>query len=884
MADFSQIESSIVDVRKRDGRITNFQKDKISNAIFKALAATGKLDRETADELASRVVSKLVNQEFSASNPPSVEDIQDMVESTLIEKGFGEIAKAYILYRHERRKIREEKMKVLNTKSLDEVTKKFDLNCLRVLASRYLIRDSKGSIIESPGEMFERVAILVALADVLRDSSIFERDGKISQDIEEARKYFDKLDDFNYKFKIGSHYLNKWHFRSLTYQYISLAKDGQMKVGFKEFLTMLAAKKFDSYSERIMEYYNLMTSQDFLPNSPTMMNAGGRLGQLSACFVLDMPDDMGNIMKSSSDAAMIFKSGGGVGINYSGLRQEGEMVASTSGVASGPVSFMNIINTVTEVVKQGGKRRGANMGIMEIWHPDIEKFVTAKTEAGVLENFNVSVGIWEDFWNSLIDSEDGKYILRSPRDKSAVREVNAQQLIDLISLSAWKSAEPGLIFFDLINKYNVFARARGTALRATNPCGEQSLYPYESCNLGSINLANLVKRKADGQYEFDWQRYEEVIRKTTRFLDNVIDMNTYPIPEIDKASRDSRRIGLGVMGVADLLYKLRIPYNSKEGYEFQSKLAEALTYYSMEESIALAKSRGEFPLNSKTEYPEKKIPLAGYYEIPKSQHCYDWDALISKIQKHGVRNVLTTTVAPTGTLSMIADCSNGMEPTFALVFEKRVTVGRFFYTNKIFESVLKEHGLYNDEILVKIADNYGSLKGIPEIPEWMQKIFVTAMDIHWSDHLMAQAVWQRWIGNAIAKTINMPHDVTPDDVKASYLLAHELGLKGITVYRDSSRHQQVLHMTSDHAEKTFQVTPSLFVTDYIARNITNPYIITQLKSAFSMKIPEVMQTQTQQTSEKELEEILCPTCKNNLVFAEGCSLCVECGYSGCTAG
>ncbi len=885
LTDFSQIENSILEVKKRDGRVLNFQKDKISNAIYKALVACGRPDRSLADKLADRVLEKLVNQGFSASDPPSVEDVQDMVESTLIDEGLGEIAKAYILYRHERRKIREEKTKVLNAKSLDSVAKKFDLNCLRVLASRYLMRNNKGMIIESPSEMFERVAVLVGLGDILKDNSIFEVDGKNTQNIDEAKKYLDKLDDFNYKFKIGNYYLNKWHFRALIFHYIDLAKRGQMKVSIKEFLTMLAAKKFDQYAERIAEYYDLMVLQDFLPNSPTMMNAGGRLGQLSACFVLAMPDDMEQIMKSSSDAALIFKSGGGVGINYSDLRQEGDMVASTSGVASGPVSFMNIINTVTEVVKQGGKRRGANMGIIEAWHPDIEKFITAKTNPGVLENFNVSVGIWEDFWNALVNLGDGKFTLRSPRDKSPVREVNAHHLIDLIALSAWKSAEPGLIFFDLINKYNVFARARGGPLRATNPCGEQSLYPYESCNLGSINLANYVKRKADGQYEFDWQRYEETIRKTTRFLDNVIDVNNYPIPEIDKASKDSRRIGLGVMGVADLLFKLRIAYNSKEGYEFQEKLAEALSYYSMEESVALAKARGAFSMCSKTEYPEGKIPIAGYYEKPKNEHCYDWDALIEKIQKHGIRNVLTTTVAPTGTLSMIADCSNGMEPMFALVFEKRVTVGRFFYTNKIFESVLKEHGLYNDQILEKIANNYGSVKGIPEIPEWMQKIFVTAMDIHWADHLMAQAVWQKWIGNAIAKTINMPNDVSADDVKASYLLAHELGLKGITVFRDGSRHQQVLHMTGDNVQKTFQVTPSPYLTDYISKAITNAYLKSQIENALQIKIPDTEITQQQnKLTQEQMEERLCPTCKNNLVFAEGCNLCIECGYSGCTSG
>ena len=884
MVENSQIESSIAEIRKRNGKVTNFDKNKISNAIHKALMATNQDDRGLAEELTNGVLDKLITQGFSNSHPPSVEDIQDMVESTLIEQGHSEIAKSYILYRHERRKIRDQKMTVLNTNNLDSVSKTFDLNCLRVLASRYLMRNNKNEITESPSQMFERVAILIGIGDLLHDDEIFANNGNTQQNIEEATEYLTKLDHFDYKFKIGEYYLNKWHFRGLINGYVDLAKKGQMKVGFKELLTQLAAKKFNIYSEKIDEYNSLMTNQIFLPNSPTMMNAGGRLGQLSACFVLGMPDDMEGIMKSTSDAALIFKSGGGVGINYSELREEGDIVASTSGVASGPVSFMNIINSVTEVVKQGGKRRGANMGIMDVWHPDIEKFITNKTEPGILENFNVSVGIWEDFWNALVNSEDGAYTLRSTRDNSPVREVNAHHLIDLIANSAWKSAEPGLIFFDKINEYNVFAKARGGPLKATNPCGEQSLYPYESCNLGSMNLANLVKRKADGQYEFDWQKYEEVIRKTTRFLDNVIDVNHYPVPEINVASKESRRIGLGVMGVADLLYKLRISYNSKEGYDFMSKLSEALSYYSMEESVALSQSRTEFPLCAKTEFPDGKIPIAAYYEKPKSSHSYDWDALIAKIQKYGIRNVLTTTVAPTGTLSMIADCSNGMEPTFALVFEKRVTVGRFFYTNKIFEQVLRENGLYSEELLAKIASNYGSVKGIEEVPEWMQKIFVTAMDIHWSDHLMAQGVWQDWIGNAIAKTINMPNDVSADDVKAAYLLAHEIGLKGITVYRDGSRHKQVLHMTDENAQKVFDVLPSNYLFDYISNTITNPYIKEQINNALKLIVPHEEIKRVAPKVEEIKEENLCPTCKNNLVLIEGCSICIECGYSGCTSG
>ena len=881
--DNSQIENTINEIRKRSGTVTAFDLDKISNAIFQALAATSKADRGVADKLAGDVLNKLVEQGFTSSRAPTVEDIQDIVESTLIDSGNSDIAKSYIVYRHERRKLRDEKKRVLNPKSLDPVSKKFDLNCLRVLASRYLFRNSKSEIIESPTQMFERVAILVGIGDILYDSQIFEKSGNNKQDVEEAKSYLEKLDAFDYKFKVGDYFFNKWHFRSLINHYVALANKGQMKVSFKDLLTLLAGKKLEVYSERITEYFEMMTAQNFLPNSPTMMNAGGRLGQLSACFVLGMNDGMEEIMKSTSDAALIFKSGGGVGINYSDLREEGAIVASTSGVASGPVSFMNIINTVTEVVKQGGKRRGANMGIIEAWHPDVEKFITNKTEPGILENFNVSVGIWEDFWNALVNTEDGNYVLRSPSDRKPVKEINAHQLIDLIALSAWKSAEPGLIFFDQINKYNVFAKARQAPLRATNPCGEQSLYPYESCNLGSINLVNYVQKQADGSFEFDWQGYEEIIRKTTRFLDNIIDVNNYPVPEINVASKESRRIGLGVMGVADLLYKLKIPYNSKEGYELQSKLSEALTYYSMEESVALANSRGEFPLCSKTEYPEGKIPISGYYEKSKSSHSFEWGPLIEKIKTHGIRNVLTTTVAPTGTLSMIADCSNGMEPAFALVFEKRVTVGRFFYTNKILEEALKENGIYSDALLEKIADNYGSVKGIDEIPQWMQDVFVTAMDIHWADHLMAQSVWQDWIGNAIAKTINMPYDVTVDDVKSSYLLAHELGLKGMTVYRDGSRHKQVLHMTSENAQKTFEVTPSEYMLSYIHENVTNNYIKKQVGASLAIKIHDEELKITPQKQEVS-EDRLCPTCKNNLVFVEGCSMCIECGYSGCTSG
>ncbi|MFQ5920393.1 MAG: adenosylcobalamin-dependent ribonucleoside-diphosphate reductase [Nitrososphaerales archaeon] len=877
----SDLSSVLSKIRKRDGRIVDFQASKISNAVYKALAATNRADYALADKLAGRVVQRLSKQGYNETRVPSVEDVQDIVETVLIEEGLSGTAKAYILYRHERRKVREEKMKVLERTTLDEVDKVLNVNSMRVLASRYLLRDENGKIIESPKQLFERVAVTVAIPDVMRDQRIFGLNAGVKQDVlEELADYMNRIEELDKKYKIGPYALNKWHLESLLRLYKDLSGQGQMKVGIGELLQMFEDGAFDAYAKRVEEYYQLMTNLDFLPNSPTLMNAGARLGQLSACFVLEMRDDMFNIMKSSTDAALIFKSGGGVGINYSDLRPEGDIVASTSGVASGPTSFMRIIDTVTDVVKQGGKRRGANMGILEVWHPDVEKFVTAKTKPGIFENFNVSVGLWEDFWETLRTKT--KYPLKNPRTGNLVGHIDANQLLDLIALSAWQSAEPGVLLFDNMNKHNVMKRAQGF-IRATNPCGEQSLYPYESCNLGSINLANFVKRRADGSFEFDWQRYEQAIRLSTRFLDNVIDTSKYPVTEIDIATKLTRRIGLGIMGLADLFFLLKIPYNSKEGYEFMSKLAEALSYYSMEESVEIARNRGGFPMYNDSDYVNGKIPIAGYYEVPKGEHSYDWGSLIEKIQRFGVRNSQTTTVAPTGTLSMIADTSSGIEPTFALVFEKRVTVGRFFYTDRVFESTLRENGLYTDELLEQVSQNYGSVRGLDGIPEWMQKLFVTAMDVHWADHVMAQAVWQRWVSNAIAKTINMPNDVTAEDVKCSYLLSHEIGLKGVTVYRDGSRHQQVLHITSDQKEKRFEVLPSDYVVDYISRNIKDEFVFREVEKAIKLAAKREYAPRTTMARSETAEEP-CPICSGKVIYTEGCNCCVECGWSSCVSG
>lgn len=644
-----------------------------------------------------------------------------------------------------------EKQKLLNLTDLDEVSQRFSLNSLRVLASRYLLRNDKGEIIENPTQLFERVAILVTISDLLHDNRIFSQDNKIA--FHETPVNCDNL-------YIGKYKLNRYHVKALIKLYDEL-NDGHMIETFDVIIHLIRNNVFDHYETNIEEYMELMISQKFLPNSPTLMNAGTRLGQLSACFVLDIKDDIGDIMDTTKDAAMIFKSGGGVGINYSKLRKEGAVVLSTSGVASGPVSFMEIINSVTNVIKQGGKRRGANMGILDADHPDILKFITNKKTAGVLENFNVSVGLWE---------EPSKY-----------------KHIDIIAESAWASAEPGIIFFDNMNKHNPFAKARGDVIRATNPCGEQGLYPNESCNLGSINLAKFV----DSNGAFDLAEYKSTVKICTRFLDNIIDVNKYPTDAIHKASKESRRIGLGVMGVADMLYKMDIPYDSDKGNDVMENMAENLTLWSMMESVEISKERGFFDLCMKTSY-DKDMPIAGIYDRKFGNR--DWNILYDMINEFGIRNVVTTTVAPTGSIAMIAECSNGIEPTFALAYKKTVAVGDFYYTNSILEEKLKSCGLYNKPLLQAIANNSGSLKGL-DLPSEIKDVFVTAMDIDFRDHIKTQAIWQKWIANSISKTINMPETATKEDVLEAYILAHKLGCKGLTIYRDKSRENQVLHVT-----------------------------------------------------------------------------------------
>ena len=876
--------AKITKIEKRDGRIVDFDQEKITNAIFKAVLAVGGKDRERAKFLSDQVVKEL-EKRYGEKKIPTVEEIQDIVEKILIEHGHAKTAKAYILYRQKKAEIREEKKRILNKDKLDDIDKRFSVNALRVLAFRYLIKDEDGNVIESPRELFQRVAITMVLPEILYDERIYSKDGGYKPPIA-LSSYLSNLDALDKKISIGKYQLTKWHLERFIAAYEELANEGKMKVSFDELMAMLKSGAFDKYEKLADKYFDLMVNQVFLPNTPTLVNAGRRLGMLSACFTLDVDDSIESIMETAKEVALIQKAGGGTGINFSKIRPEGDIVRSTMGKASGPVSFMKIIDTVSDVVKQGGVRRGANMGILEIWHPDVEKFISAKEREGVLENFNISVGIWDDFWEYL--ANNANYPLINPRTRKVWKEVNANTLFHSIAYHAWLSADPGVLFFDNINRRNVLINARNGPIRVTNPCGEEPLYPYESCNLASINVAKFVKIE-DGEAKFDWDRFREVVHLVTRALDNLITINNYPIKAIDKATKETRRIGLGIMGLADLLFKLGIRYNSEKGFEFMGKLAEHLTYHAYEESIKLSQERGPFPLFNDSDYPEGKLPMDLYYH--RELWTLDWDKIVSQIRKYGVRNAMVTTMAPTGSISMIADTSNGIEPIFALVYEKKVTAGSFFYVDPVFEEKLKEKGLYSDEILKKIAENYGSVQGLDEIPKDIKGVFVTAYDIHWLDHLVAQAVLQRATTDSISKTINMPNDVSVEDVKQAYLIAHAMGCKGVTVYRDGSKSKQVLSVPSSK-ERKVKAKPSKFAMKWLKEILEkNKWMKKYIKISEGEKEieakPPIISTEDRLEIEKapsrksdEIER--CPICGSVYLVHEGnCLVCKECGWNEC---
>ncbi len=661
----------IKSVIKRDGTVVDFQAEKIYAAIEKALRATNE-DITLAKKIGDEVIAEL-ERKFG-SLKPNVEDIQDIVEQTLIKNNKFNTARAYIIYRQLRTDIRNKKF-VLGIK--DQL--KLSLNSLRVLSERYLRQDSKGKPIETPSDMFRRVARAIAQVD-----ANYEEDPSKSEE----------------------------------------------------------------------EFFEVMANLEFLPNSPTLMNAGCELGQLSACFVLPINDSLVSIFDTLKHTALIHQSGGGTGFSFSHIRPKGDMVRSTMGIASGPLSFMKIYDCATEVIKQGGKRRGANMGVLNIEHPDIIDFIQAKEKEGEFSNFNISVAVTDDFINRAINNQG--YDLINPRDGKPVKNLNARDVFDMIILNAWKNGDPGMIFIDEINRKNPTPGLG--MIECTNPCGEVPLLPYESCNLGSINLARMF---ADNK--FSYEKFKQTIHIAIHFLDNIIDANKYPLPEVEKLTRGNRKIGLGIMGFADCLIKMGIPYDSEAALNFADELASFLQSEARRASAMLGEKRGSFPNIDKSIFRDS-APM---------------------------RNATVTSIAPTGTISIIADTSSGIEPLFSVGYLRNVLDTTLVVLNPIFEEIARSRGFFSPELVSEIV-HQGSLKRIKGIPEDIKRLFPIAHEIMPEMHIKMQAIFQKRIDNAVSKTINLPEDATLEQTRTAFLMAHKLRCKGITIYRYNSRKSQVL--------------------------------------------------------------------------------------------
>ena len=574
----------------------------------------------------------------------------------------------------------------------------------------------------------------------------------------------------------------------LNKRYLKRSASGEVLEEPKDMLLRVATAVAEAESEfggdpekMAMEFYELMARKEFLPNSPTLMNAGRELGQLSACFVLPVEDSMESIFTAVKNTALIHKSGGGTGFSFSRIRPANDTVLSTKGVSSGPLSFMTVFDQATETVKQGGVRRGANMAVLRVDHPDIEEFINIKRDMSKLNNFNLSVAATDRFMDAV--ERRTRYDLINPRTGDVTGSRDATEIFEAVVDSAWNSGEPGVIFIDRMNDANPTPHIAG--IEATNPCGEQPLLPYEACNLGSVNVSLMVEHRETGEWSMNWNKLECTVRTAVRFLDDVIEVNSYPLPEIARMVAGNRKIGLGVMGFADLLFRLGQPYDSEEALLFAEELMSFIAEKARKASVDLAEERGPFPNFKGSVYDEKHQPPP--------------------------RNATVTTIAPTGSISILAGCSGGIEPVFALAFTRRNLLDENDELHEVvpeFERVARERGFASEKVFARVAEK-GSCQDIPEIPKDVQRFFTTSHDISPSYHVRMQAAFQKYTDNAVSKTVNLPENATRQDVTEVFKLSRRLGCKGVTVYRDKSRDKQVLNLQTSTEETVDVPLPSV---------------------------------------------------------------------------
>ena len=634
-------------------------------------------------------------------------------------------------------------------------------NALTVLRNRYLVKDEHGEPVEAPEELFRRVARNLVLIDLLYEQEVYDRAGGQPKDL--AATAGTPAADArgagrSAAAKLAPPYTS-YDLSTLAHAYRGLASHGHMKVAFPKVLELLGDRR-PALAAREDGLYEVTAGLLLLFNSPTLMNAGRELQQLSACFVLPVTDSLGGIFDTLKHTALIHQSGGGTGFSFSRLRPKDDIVKSTGGVASGPISFMRVFDAATNAIKQGGTRRGANMGILRCDHPDILEFIRCKTGDGDITNFNLSVALTDSFMEAV--QTDGSYDLKNPRTGAVASTLKARRVFDLISERAWANGEPGVVFIDRINAANPTPNAG--AIESTNPCGEQPLLPYESCNLASVNLGRLV---SDGKV--DYETLGRVVDLAVHYLDNVIDGNRYPMPEIERMTKANRKIGLGVMGWADMLIQLGLSYDSEAAVALAGEVMGFISRRSRAASVDLAGARGPFP-----NFPGSALEGAG---------------------QPPVRNATTTTIAPTGTISIVAGASGGIEPLFSVAFTRRGILGGqvLVETNPVFEETARRQGFHSEALMAKVAEA-GSVAGLQEVPEAVKRLFVTALDIGSEWHIRMQAAFQAHTDNAVSKTVNLPFEATAEDIRSIYEQAYELGCKGVTVYRNGSRETQVLNV------------------------------------------------------------------------------------------